>query len=66
MQENFTQQDQALDLAILFEVTGFQGESPDGDDEFWINYASYKESSFGQMAINDQDDQWGISLQKSD
>ena len=30
------------DLAILYEITGYQGENPPDDSEFWANYANYK------------------------
>ena len=33
---------EARDLAILYEITGYQGENPHDDAEFWANYANYK------------------------
>lgn len=44
----------APNLAILYEVTGFQGEK-EGDDEFWANYESYKSNGWNeQMNINEE------------
>ena len=44
----------AANLAIMYEVTGFQGEK-EGDDEFWANYESYKSSGWNeQMNINEE------------
>lgn len=37
------------DLAILYEITGFQDESPAGDEEFWVNYANYKTLALDQV-----------------
>ena len=47
---NFDQE--PADLAIMFEVTGYQCERPD-EDYFWTNYESYRQAGWnGQMAIN--------------
>ena len=40
------------DLAILYEITGFQGEVPE-DGNFWSNYGNFKVIGATQMAIND-------------
>ena len=46
----------ATDLAIMYEITGYQGEKT-GDDDFWANYESYREAGWSsQMAINQGDD----------
>ena len=40
------------DLAIMFEVTGYQAERPD-EEYFWANYESYRQAGWSeQMAIN--------------
>ena len=45
----------AADLAILYEVTGYQGDRHE-DKDFWINYESYKSSLWNsQMSINRRD-----------
>ena len=33
---------EARDLAILYEITGYQADNPPDDTEFWANYANYK------------------------
>ena len=44
VQEQFGQESDPLDLAILYEITGFQGDSPEDDQDFWENYANYKDA----------------------
>ena len=36
------------DLAILYEVTGYQADSPLDDADFWADYANFKD----QASIN--------------
>ena len=44
-----------VDLAILYEVTGYQQER-DGDENFWANYESYRQKDWNsQMRINEDD-----------
>ena len=44
--------DNSADLAILYEITGYQADKPE-DQNFWINYESYKQSVWNsQMTIN--------------
>ena len=31
---------EARDLAILYEMTGYQGDNPPDDAKFWANYAN--------------------------
>ena len=50
--ERFDAQDNLKDLAILYEITGFQGEVPE-DGDFWSNYGNFKVIGATQMAIND-------------
>ena len=40
--ERFNADESSQDLAILYEITGFQGENPPDDPDFWSNYANYK------------------------
>ena len=46
------------DLAILYEITGFQGDNPTNDADFWANYANYKSNgSLEQLiSLNQSDD----------
>ena len=37
-----TEELEARDLAILYEITGYQGDSPPDDSEFWVHYANFK------------------------
>ena len=39
--EEFSPQDNATDLGILFEVTGFQANTE--DDKFWQNYQDFED-----------------------
>ena len=49
-----TFKEDAANFAIMYEVTGFQGEK-EGDDEFWANYESYKSNGWNeQMLINEE------------
>ena len=50
--ERFNAQENLKDLAILYEITGFQDEVPD-DGDFWSNYGNFKVIGATQMAIND-------------
>lgn len=53
--QNLNSWESPADLAILYEVTGFQIEPVD-DEEFWNNYEKYREvDQNGQMAINEED-----------
>ena len=49
--DQFDPQDSAMDLAILYEVTGYQGENPESDPNFWNNYANFKDQD--SLTIND-------------
>ena len=40
--ERFNADESSQDLAILYEITGYQGENPPDDPDFWSNYANYK------------------------
>lgn len=51
--EKFDAQENLNDLAILYEITGFQDELPADDIDFWSNYANFKVLGATQMAIND-------------
>ena len=49
---NFKEDD--ANLAIMYEVTGFQGEK-ESDEDFWANYESYKSNGWNeQMKINQE------------
>ena len=54
--EFFDSEDNPKDLAILYEITGYQGDNPVGDEEFWPNYANYKVLGADQIAINSDSD----------
>ena len=43
---------EARDLAILYEVTGYQGDNPPDDAEFWANYANYKVPGAREISLN--------------
>ena len=46
VQERFDAERSLEDLAILYEITGFQGQIPgDFNADFWANYADFKDSS---------------------
>mmetsp|Transcript_33516 Transcript_33516/g.44164 ORF Transcript_33516/g.44164 Transcript_33516/m.44164 type:complete len:82 (+) Transcript_33516:1008-1253(+) len=59
-EHNFTENN--VDLAILYEITGFQQDAGD-DIDFWANYESYRSDGWNtQMAINrEEDDDQNIS-----
>ena len=44
--QRFDAEQNMQDLAILYEITGFQGKVPDsGEVDFWTNYANFKDHS---------------------
>ena len=43
---------EARDLAILYEITGYQGDNPPDDTEFWANYANYKVLGAREISLN--------------
>ena len=52
VKDRFDTEQNLQDLAILYEVTGFQGEIPeDKEEDFWANYANFKDhnSKFDSM-----------------
>ena len=51
--ERFNAQENLKDLAILYEITGYQDNGPLDDDDFWSNYGNFKVLGATQMAIND-------------
>ena len=52
VRELFDSETNSKDLAILYEITGYQGDNPVGDDEFWANYANYKVLGADQIDLN--------------
>ena len=53
VQEAFHPEENIKDLAILYELTGFQGDMPQDDQEFWADYASYKVLGQAQIDLNE-------------
>ena len=53
VQEAFDPEQNTKDLAILYELTGFQGDLPPDDQEFWAEYATYKVLGEAQIELNE-------------
>ena len=51
--QKFNSQENLKDLAILYEITGYQDMGPPDDEDFWSNYDNFKVLGATQMAIND-------------
>ena len=51
VEQQFDAKGSLKDLAILYEITGFQGQIPDDLNafDFWDNYADFKNSSSRQF-----------------
>ena len=50
--EHFDSEINQNDLAILYEITGYQGENPPNEYDFWSNYANFKILGAAQNDIN--------------
>ena len=46
VQENFDSEENMHDLAILYEITGYQGEAPASQEDFWAYYTDLKVRTF--------------------
>ena len=53
IEDRFNPEDSSKDLAILYEITGFQGDVPPDDTEFWADYATYKVLGEAQIELNE-------------
>ena len=53
--EQFSPEDSATDLSILYEVTGFQGLSD--NFQFWENYQDFEELGSVNLVRQDKDEQ---------
>ena len=52
-QEKFDAMENSNDLAILYEITGFQGDYASDKADFWSNYSHQKKVlAANQIAIN--------------
>ena len=51
---HFSPEDSAADLSILYEVTGYQGESQ--NFEFWTNYQDFDELGGSKLVNQDKDE----------
>ena len=51
--QRFNPKENLKDLAILYEITGYQDDGPLDDVDFWSNYGNYKVLGATQMAINE-------------
>ena len=72
VEQQFDAKESLEDLAILYEITGFQGQIPDDlkDADFWENYANFKNSSSRQFddllqGINDSKVSLNVSVNSS-
>lgn len=52
--DQFSVEDSAADLSILFEVTGFQGDSD--NFQFWENYVDFEELGDTNLVREDKDE----------
>ena len=53
IQDSFVNEElEARDLAILYEITGYQGDNPPDDADFWANYANYKVPGAREVSLN--------------
>ena len=52
--EQFSPEDSAADMSILYEVTGFQTESE--NFQFWENYKDFEELGEGKLVREDKDE----------
>ena len=52
--ENFSPEDSAADLSILYETTGFQAENE--NFQFWENYKDFEELGEGKLVREDKDE----------
>ena len=52
--EQFSPEDSAADMSILYEVTGFQTESE--NFQFWENYRDFEELGEGKLVREDKDE----------
>ena len=52
--EQFSPEDSAADLSILYEVTGFQAESE--NFQFWQNYQDFDELGGSKLVREDKDE----------
>ena len=55
IREKFDPVEIVADLCILYEVTGYQGDNPANDEDFWANYADYKVLGANQILLNEAD-----------
>ena len=61
--EQFSVEDSAADLSILYEVTGFQGESE--NFQFWDNYADFEELGDNNLVREDKDERRQVQPKKT-
>ena len=52
--ENFSPEDSAADLSILYETTGFQAESE--NFQFWENYKDFEELGQSKLVREDKNE----------
>ena len=54
VKEFFDSGENLEDLAILYEVTGYQGDALQTNLDFWSNYSNFKTLGAAQIAINEE------------